>query len=275
MRMKDFRIAFILAVVLMTSFTRLSAAKETMTLASTTSTFDSGFFDVVIPVFEKKFNCSVKVIAVGTGQAMRLARDGNADALLVHDRESEEKFVADGFGWKRLDVMHNDFVIVGPKTDPAAVRGLGASEAFRRIAAGGAVFVSRGDDSGTHKKELRLWKTLGSKPAPKFYLESGTGMEATLRIADEKNGYTLVDRATWLAHKKEIDALDLMADGDPELFNPYSVIVVSPARFPWVNFKLASKFADFLRGPDGQKLIREFGVEKYGSPLFFPDVIQI
>jgi tungstate transport system substrate-binding protein len=243
-------------------------------LASTTSTLDSGFFDAVIPAFEKKFNCSVRVIAVGTGQAIRLARDGNADALLVHDREAEDKFVADGFGIKRLDVMHNDFVIVGPGTDPAAVHGLRAAEAFRKIAAGGAVFVSRGDDSGTHKKELRLWKNLGSKPASKSYLESGTGMEATLRIADEKNGYTLVDRATWLAHRKEVGALNLLVEGDSELFNPYSVIVVSPARFPWVNFRIAAKFADFLRGPDGQKLIREFGVEKYGSPLFFPDVIQ-
>ncbi len=261
-------------VVLSGAFAGSAAAREKMTLASTTSTLDSGFFDAIIPVFEKKFDCSVRVIAVGTGQAIRLARDGNADALLVHDREAEDKFVADGFGVKRLNVMHNDFVIVGPKTDPVSVRGLGAAEVFRRIAAGGAVFVSRGDDSGTHKKELRLWKILGSKPVSKSYMESGTGMEATLRIADEKNGYTLIDRATWLAHKKEAGSLDLLAEGDPELFNPYSVIVVSPARFPWLNFRIASKFADFLRGPDGQKLIREFGVEKYGSPLFFPDVIQ-
>ena len=262
------------AVVLSGAFAGSAAAREKMTLASTTSTLDSGFFDAIIPVFEKKFNCSVRVIAVGTGQAIRLARDGNADALLVHDREAEDKFVADGFGVKRLDVMHNDFVIVGPRTDPAAVHGLRATEAFRKIAAVGVIFVSRGDDSGTHKKELRLWKILGSKPVPKSYLESGSGMEATLRVADEKNGYTLVDRATWLAHKKEIGTLDLLVEGDPELFNPYSVIVVSPARFPWVNFRMASKFAGFLRGPDGQKLIREFGVEKYGRPLFFPDVIQ-
>lgn len=274
MRKKCFFAVCLGVAVLCGAFAGSAAAREKMTLASTTSTLDSGFFDALIPVFEKKFDCSVRVIAVGTGQAIRLARDGNADALLVHDREAEDKFVADGFGIKRLDVMHNDFVIVGPGTDPAAVHGLRAAEAFRKIAAGGAVFVSRGDDSGTHKKELRLWKLLGSKPASRSYLESGTGMEATLRIAEEKNGYTLVDRATWLAHRKEIGALNLLVEGDPELFNPYSVIVVSPARFPWVNFRIAAKFADFLRGPDGQKLIREFGVEKFGSPLFFPDVIQ-
>lgn len=250
------------------------SAKEQLTLASTTSTLDSGLFDALIPPFEKEYNCQVKVIAVGTGQAIRLARDGNADALLVHDRTSEDKFVADGYGVKRLDVMHNDFIVVGPKEDPAGIKGMKGLEAFKKMATSSALFVSRGDDSGTHKKELKLWAESGGKPTGNSYLESGTGMEATLRIANEKKAYCLIDRATWLAHQKEIDALGLLVEGDKKLFNPYSVIVVAPVKYPHVNYKMATAFADFIRGPKGQKIIREFGVDKYGSPLFFPDVEQ-
>jgi len=261
-------ITILLSAVFMTA-----ASKEKITLASTTSTLDSGFFDTFIPVFEKKFNCQVKVIAVGTGQAMRLARDGNADVLLVHDRPSEEKFVADGFGVKRLDVMHNDFIVIGPKDDPAGIKGMKAIDAFKKIGSANAAFTSRGDDSGTHKKELRLWQSAGGNKGSN-YMESGSGMEATLRIANEKKTYSLIDRATWLAHKKEVDALDALVEGDGDLFNPYSVIVVSPSKFPWVKSKLATAFADFIRSAEGQKIIKEFGVEKYGSPLFFPDVIK-
>jgi tungstate transport system substrate-binding protein len=249
-------------------------AKETLTLASTTSTLDSGLFDALIPPFEKKFDCTVKIIAVGTGQAMRLARDGNADVLLVHDREAEEKFVAEGFGSARLDVMHNDFVVVGPKSDPVGIRGLKAEAAFIKIAAAGAFFVSRGDDSGTHKKELKLWRAAGIQPADKWYLQSGSGMEASLRIANEKTAYCLVDRATWLAHQKEIDALAIMVEGDAQLFNPYSVIVMAPAKFPWLNIKLANRFAEFIRSAEGQAIIRAFGKDKFGSALFYPDVIM-
>jgi tungstate transport system substrate-binding protein len=250
------------------------AAGETLTLASTTSTLDSGLFDVLIPPFEKKFACTVRIIAVGTGQAMRLARDGNADVLLVHDREAEDQFVADGFARERLDVMHNDFIVVGPRGDPAGSRGLKGPEAFRRIAAAGAAFVSRGDDSGTHKKELRLWKAAGILPVGEWYLESGNGMEATLRIANEKKAYCLVDRATWLAHQKEIDALTLLNEGDPLLFNPYSVIVVSVKKFPWLNVELATRFADFIRSSDGQAIIRDFGRDRFGAALYFPDVAR-
>jgi tungstate transport system substrate-binding protein len=249
-------------------------AKETLTLASTTSTLDSGLFEALIPPFEKKFDCAVKIIAVGTGQAMRLARDGNADVLLVHDRQAEEKFVADGFGIKRLDVMHNDFVVVGPKNDPAGISGLKATAAFKKIAAASAAFISRGDDSGTHKKELKLWKLAGLYPAGRWYLESGSGMEATLRIANEKIAYCLVDRATWLAHQKEIDTLVILAQGDAQLFNPYSVIVVAPTKFPWLNVKLATQFAEFIRSAVGQNIIRDFGRKKFGEPLFYPDVIK-
>jgi len=249
-------------------------AKEILTLASTTSTLDSGLFDALIPPFEKKFSCTVKIIAVGTGQAMRLARDGNADVLLVHDRAAEEKFVADGFGIERLDVMHNDFVVVGPKSDPAGIRGMKGAEAFKKIAAAGAFFVSRGDDSGTHKKELQLWKASSVPPTGKWYLESGSGMEATLRVASEKIAYCLIDRATWLAHAREADPLAVMVEGDPQLFNPYSVIVVAPAKFPWLNFKLASHFAEFIRSAEGQAIIRAFGQDKFGCALFYPDVIH-
>ena len=254
-------------------FTGPVQAKEVLTLASTTSTLDAGLFEALLPPFEKKFDCLVKVIAVGTGQAMRLARDGNADVLLVHDREAEEKFMAEGFGIARLDVMHNDFVVVGPQSDPAGIRGLKAADAFKKIAASGAFFVSRGDDSGTHKKELKLWRAAGIQPTDKWYLQSGGGMEASLRIANEKIAYCLVDRATWLAHQKEIDALAILAQGDTQLFNPYSVIVVAPTKFPWLNVKLASRFAEFIRSAEGQAIIRDFGKDKFGGALFYPDVI--
>ncbi|MBN2345001.1 MAG: substrate-binding domain-containing protein [Candidatus Aminicenantes bacterium] len=252
----------------------LPAANQTLVLASTTSTLDSGLFDILLPPFEKRFACTVKVIAVGTGQAMRLARDGNADVLLVHDRQAEEKFVAEGFGVERLDVMHNDFVLVGPPADPAGVRGRPASEALRRIAAARAPFVSRGDESGTHKKELSLWRAAGIPPAGDWYMESGSGQEATLRIANEKKAHCLVDRATWLAHEKEADAIAILAEGDLCLYNPYSVIVVSRERFPWLNAGLAARFADFVRSSEGQAIIRDFGKDKYGTALFFPDVVR-
>jgi len=250
------------------------SAGEQLTLASTTSTLDSGLFDALVPVFEKKCDCRVKVIAVGTGQAIRLARDGNADVLLVHDRDAEEKFVADGFGLERLDVMHNDFIMVGPKDDPAGIKGATAAGGLKRILLTKAFFVSRGDDSGTHKKELKLWASLAIHPDWDNYLESGSGMEATLRIANEKLAYCLVDRATWLAHQKEIDGLSLLLEGDPLLFNPYSVIAVSPVKYPHVKAGLAHAFIEFIRGPEGQAIIRGFGKEKYGQPLFFPDVVK-
>jgi tungstate transport system substrate-binding protein len=271
--LKNGRIVSFIAV-LAASLALPLAAGETLTLASTTSTLDSGLFDALIPPFEKKFACTVKIIAVGTGQALRLGRDGNADVLLVHDRAAEEKFVADGFGVQRLDVMHNDFVLVGPPADPAGAGGLKAADALRRIAAAGAGFVSRGDDSGTHKKELQLWRAAGIPGSGEWYMESGSGMETTLRIANEKKAYCLVDRATWLAHQKEIDALAVLSQGDPQLFNPYSVIVVDAKKFPWLNAGLATRFADFLRSDQGQAIIRDFGRDKYGAALFFPDVVR-
>ena len=205
---------------------------------------------------------------------MRIARDGNADVLLVHDRKSEEKFVADGYGVKRLDVMHNDFIIVGPKKRNILLKNTKVKEALKEIAGLKQLFVSRGDDSGTHKKELQLWNALNIKPSGEWYLESGTGMEATLRIANEKICYTLCDRGTWLAHKKEIDVLGIVVEGDPELFNPYSVIVVSSSKFPWVKHELATKFVEFITGTEGQNIIKNFGKEQFNEPLFFSDVIK-
>jgi len=253
-----------------------SLARQKLILLSTTSILDSGLLDVLIPSFEKRYHCQVKVIAVGTGQAIRLARDGNGDVLLVHDRPSEERFIAEGYGLKRLEVMHNEFVVVGPKNDPA---GIGVENkrqkkdnkvfaAFKKIYQTKSFFVSRGDDSGTHKKELSIWKQLNLTPLGSWYFESGTGMEMTLRIANEKNAYCLVDKATWLAHKKEMDSLQILVKDAPILFNPYTVIVVSPKKFKWVNFKLALQFAKFLRGQEGQKIIKNYGREKFGQPLF-------
>ena len=245
-----------------------------LTLASTTSTLDSGIFDVLIPPFEKKYNCKVKVIAVGTGQAIRIAKDGNADVILVHDRKSEEQFISGGYGVKRFDVMHNDFFIVGPKNDPAKIKGLKSLDAFRKLYEMKSAFVSRGDDSGTNRKELYLWEKSGIKPSGKWYIESGSGMEVTLRIANEKIAYTLCDRATWLSHKKELDALDLLVKDDNELYNPYSVIAVSPSKYPWVKYDMAKKFIEFITGAEGQDIIKNYGVDKFGERLFFPDVIK-
>ncbi len=274
----------------------LNAKKQKLILSSTTSPLDSGLFDVLIPIFEKKYNCSVKVIAVGTGQAIRLAKDGNADVILVHDKAEEEKFVRDGYGVKRLNVMHNDFFIVGPKNDPAKIKPATkdyerkmenrnqeleskknksrAVEAFKKIYNSKSPFVSRGDDSGTHKVELKIWKQARIRPDGDWYIESGTGMEATLRIANEKKAYCLVDRAIWLAHKGELDSLEKFVEGDSFLLNSYSVIAVSPKKYPHVNYKLAMKFIEFIRGYEGQKIIKEFGVDKFGEPLYFPDVTK-
>ncbi len=261
-------------VLLVVGFSSELSAQKSLILASTTSTLDSGLFDVLIPPFEKKYDCKVKIIAVGSGQAMRLAKDGNADVILVHDRKSEEQFVAEGYGVKRLDVMHNDFFIIGPKNDPAGIKELKSLEALKRIYETKSTFISRGDDSGTHKKELYLWEKLSMKPSGTWYIESGTGMEVTLRITNERIAYSLCDRATWLSHKKEIDTLDSLVKDDPELYNPYSVIVVSPSKSPWVKYDLAKKFAEFLRSTEGQNIIKNYGIEKFGEPLFFPDVLK-
>jgi len=247
------------------------AGKESLILATTTSTQDSGLLDVLVPAFEDVTGYVVKTVAVGSGQAMAMGAECNADVLLVHSPAAEATFMDAGSGADRRLVMHNDFVIVGPSGDPAGIRGTpAASDAFGKIAAAQATFVSRGDDSGTHKAELALWKKAGITPAGGWYVESGQGMGATLQIASEKAGYTLTDRATYLAQKSALD-LEVLVEGDAALLNVYHVISVNPARWPSVNTAGALAFADYLTSVEGQALIGSFGVGEFGEPLFVPD----
>ncbi len=239
-------------------------------LATTTSTQDTGLLDVLVPRFEKQTGYDVKTIAVGSGQALRLGEEGEADVILAHSPKAEDEFVAAGFGIERQVVMHNDFIIVGPADDPAGVRGASsAREAFARIADAGALFLSRGDQSGTNAKELGFWE-MGSKPAGSWYQETGQGMGATLTVASEKGAYTLSDRGTYLAQRDNLE-LGLLLEGDPDLFNVYHVIVVNPEKHANVNFEGARAFARFITSAETQELIRTFGVDKYGQPLFVPD----
>lgn len=247
-------------------------------LASTTSTQDSGLFDELIPAFEKVSVYKVKVIAVGSGEAIKLGVKGEADVLLVHSRKAEDQFVADGYGINRKDVMHNDFIIVGPESDPAKIKGMeSAAEAFKAIADSGSIFLSRADDSGTHKKELSIWEKAQVNPAGDWYIETGQGMGETLIIAQEKQGYTLTDNATWFATKSSPgSSLVELVKGDKALYNPYGVIAVNPEKHPnlKINYKGATAFIDFITGGQGQKIIKEFGVAEYGKPLYYPDVIK-
>jgi tungstate transport system substrate-binding protein len=240
-------------------------------LATTTSTQDSGLLDVLIPVFEQKSGYTVKTVAVGSGQALKMAEQGNADVLLVHSPAAEKALIANSFGIERQLVMHNDFVIVGPPPDPAKIREAQlAVEALQKIAAASAGFISRGDDSGTHKMELSLWQQASLTPEGAWYQESGQGMGATLKIASEKEAYTLTDRATYLANRATLDLAILFA-GDKALLNMYHVIVVNPAKWTKVNAAGARAFASFLLSPETQTLIGQFGVEKFGQSLFIPD----
>lgn len=246
------------------------AAKEII-LATTTSTMDSGLLDVLLPEFEKKTGIKVKPIGVGTGQALAMGEKGEADALLVHAPSAEKKVVDAGAAVNRQLVMHNDFIIVGPASDPAKLKGTkGAVDAFKKIASAKAIFVSRGDDSGTHKMEKDLWKKAGIKAEGSWYQSSGSGMGQTLNIASEKGGYTLTDRATYLATKKNLK-LDILVEGDKALLNIYHVMQVNPEKFPKVNAKGGKAFVDFMVSPETQKLIESFGVDKFGQSLFFPD----
>ncbi len=243
-------------------------------LATTTSTQDSGLLDALVPVFEKQTGYVVKTIAVGTGQALAMGRRGEADVLLVHAPAEEQKLVDEGFSAGRRLVMHNDFVVVGPPADPAKIKGSATSkEAFRRIADAGALFLSRGDNSGTHSKEKAIWKAAGVSPEGRpWYQQTGLGMGETLNVASEKAGYTLSDRGTLLARGKARPlALEILVEGEPNLLNVYHVIEVSPARWPKVNAPGAKAFADFVVSKQGQELIGKFGVDQFGAPLFFPD----
>ena len=245
---------------------------ERLRLATTTSTENSGLLALLHPPFEAKYQLKVDVIAVGTGKALRLGENGDVDLVLVHAPEAEQVFVAAGFGIERLPVMHNDFVLLGPATDPVSVGGAAnVTEAVARIAAGDSAFISRGDDSGTHQKELELWTTAGIVPRGEWYLAAGQGMGAVLKITDDKQGYTLADRGTYLALREKL-SLVILSEGDPALFNPYHVILVNPARHPHVRSELARRYVEFIRGEEGQRIIREFMIA--GETLFYPDVIK-
>jgi tungstate transport system substrate-binding protein len=245
-----------------------------ITVASTTSTQNSGLFGYLLPRFTAASGIEVNVVAVGTGQAIRIARNGDADVLLVHHEASERKFVADGFGLERHPVMHNDFVLVGPAADPAGIEGMDdVTAALRRVGDAEAVFVSRGDDSGTHKKELELWQLTGFDPRPAsgtWYREAGSGMGATLNTAGAMGGYTLTDRASWVSFGNKGD-LRILVEGDARLHNPYTAIVVSPARHPHVHAAEAQAFVDWLTSRQGQALIAAYRVD--GQQLFFPDAV--
>ena len=244
---------------------------KNLLLISTTSTQDSGLLDVLLPAFTAKTGYRVQLVAVGSGQALKIGEQGNADVILLHSPAAEKEFVANGFGIDRRLVMHNDFVIVGPPSDPAGIDGKTPAEALKKIFASGVIFVSRGDDSGTHVKELALWKSAGLEPAGKdWYLETGQGQGATLSIASEKGGYALTDRGTFLAYKANVD-LEILVEGDPVLLNIYHVITVNPEKFPNVNLEGARAFANFITSDEGQKVIADFGLDKFGQPLFFPD----
>jgi len=253
-------------------FCLAAVPKPSLILATTTSTQDSGLLDLLVPMFEKKSGCVVKTIAVGSGQALALGQRGEADVLLVHSPDAEEKFMAEGWGSQRRRVMHNDFVLAGPVEDPAGVRkAKTAAEAFRKIASAGTLFFSRGDESGTHALEKKLWKAAAVEPeGGKWYQQTGLGMGQTLNVASEKKGYSLTDRGTYLSLKKNL-ALEVLLQGDKSLLNVYHVIEVNASKWPRVEAKGSGAFADFLVASGTQAAIKTFGVDKYGEPLFFPD----
>ena len=249
-------------------------ANPTLILATTTSTQDSGLLDVLVPMFEAESGYTVKTVAVGTGAALKMAEEGNADVLLVHAPAAEKELMDAGFGKDRMLIMHNDFIIVGPAADPAGIQdNTVAADAFALIAEAEATFISRGDDSGTNKKELSIWKETAFNPnidKPSWYVESGQGMGATLTIASEKAAYTLTDRATYLANKENFE-LEILVEGDSVLLNVYHVMTVNSEKWPDVNYDGAIAFAKFMIHEDTQAVIAEFGVAEYGQPLFFPD----
>ncbi|MFZ5650305.1 MAG: substrate-binding domain-containing protein [Bacillota bacterium] len=247
-------------------------AVKDIILATTTSTQDSGLLDVLIPDFEKKTGYKVKPIAVGTGQALKMGEKGEADVMLTHAMASEKPLVDTGVAVNYKLVMHNDFIIVGPENDPAGVKqAKDSAGAFKKIAEKGAIFISRGDDSGTHKQELTIWKNAGINPkGMKWYQETGSGMGQTLNVANEKQGYALTDRATYLAQKKNLK-LAIVAQGDRALLNIYHVMQVNPEKFPKVNGTGAKAFVEYMVSPDAQKIIGEFGRDKFGEPLFYAD----
>ncbi len=242
-------------------------------LATTTSTQDSGLLDYILPVFEEEYGITVDVVAVGTGKALEMGRNGEADILLVHAKESEEEFVAEGHGLERRDVMYNDFILVGPAEDSLGLKenyGNDILGALTAISENEATFVSRGDDSGTHKKELSIWSAAGIEPAGDWYVEAGAGMGDVLKMADEMQAYTLTDRATYL-NMRDVLELEILVEGDENLFNQYGIIPVNPEKSEQINAEGAQKLFEWFLSEETQKLIGEYGVEEFGQPLFTPN----
>lgn len=274
--MKKLTVSSIVFLMIFTSALALqtnavAAEQKDLILATTTSTVDTGLLDVLVPIFEKQTGFRVKTVSAGTGQALAMGEKGEADVLLAHALEAEKKLVDAGVAINYQLVMHNDFILVGPAADAAGAKGKPSTEAMKAVASKEALFISRGDDSGTHKKELSLWKKADITPkGAKWYQESGQGMGATLLMASEKQAYTLTDRGTYLAQKANVK-LAIISEGDPALLNIYHVMQVNPERFSKVNAAGSKAFVEFMVAPETQKIIGEFGKDKYGSPLFFPD----
>ena len=271
--MKAFSIRFLALVITILSIISqpVNAQEKSIVVSSTTSTEQSGLFSFILPIFKMKSGIDVKVVAVGTGQALDIGRRGDADVVFVHDKPAEEKFVSEGFATQRNEVMYNDFVLIGPKSDPAKIAGgKDIQAAFKKIAGSQAPFVSRGDKSGTHAAELRYWKDSGISPAPgsSWYKETGSGMGPALNTASAMNGYILSDRATWLTFKNRGD-LAILVQGDPKLFNQYGVMLVNPAKFPNVKKAEGQAFIDWILSKNGQDVIASYQVG--GEQLFFPN----
>ena len=268
-----FSIRYLVLTVSVIVFSNPCLANERIRMATTTSTDNSGLLEVILPPFEKMCTVTIDIIAVGTGKAIKLGEKGDVDLILVHAPDAEKKFVKEGYGVNRRSVMHNDFVILGPAIDPAKIKGeMNAHKAFEKISKTKSLFISRGDDSGTHKKEKSIWKKTGVMPQGKWYLEAGQGMGTVLQMAHEKMAYTLSDRGTYLAYKTKID-LVVISEGDPDLYNPYGVIAVNPVKHPHVKYIKAMALIGWLTSPDCQQMIAQF--KKGEELLFYPDAIPL
>ncbi len=257
-----------IAITLFAACCSSAGAEERLRMSTTTSTENSGLLKVLLPPFEKRNSCRVDVIAVGTGKALKIGETGDVDVVFVHARKLEDKFVSNGFGVNRRDVMYNDFVIIGPAADPAGIKGAkNAAEALKKIAARQATFVSRGDESGTHQKEKELWRAAGIKPAGKWYQLAGQGMGEVIVMATEQQGYALADRGTYNTFRNGNSNLKILFEGEKGLFNPYGVIAVNPKKHPHVKYDLAMRFIDFITSPEGQSIIA--GYKANGDQIFF------
>lgn len=284
LREEQMKKLFVVVLILCLTFTMMACNNDenktngvelenkTLILATTTSTENSGLLDAILPVFEEKTGITVDVVAIGTGAALQKGRDGDADILLVHAKTSEETFVAEGHGTKRSDVMYNDFVIVGPESDPANLKAIGddVTKAYQTLLESETIFVSRGDDSGTHKKEKQIWSDAGLEPSGEWYYEVGKGMGGTLSMTDELQGYTMTDRATYLSMQDVLE-LVIVIEGDAKLFNQYGIIPVNPDKNDYINHQAATMFEEWLLSTEAQNLIKDFGVEEFGQPLFVPN----